>query len=125
MRIASLSGIEHFLFDLAIEGVVDFLLRDLPLRLAGVLRERVNRVDDALDGGVAGLERLHDFFFGDFLRAGFDHHEAVLAAGDDQIERALLPLLVGRIDDELAVDLADAHAGDRLLERDARERERG
>ena len=38
--------------------------------------------------------------------------------------RLLRALLVGRVDDVLPVDLPDAHAGDRLLERDARERER-
>ncbi len=68
---------------------------------------------------------LHHFLFADFLGAGLDHHDRVLAARDHEVERALLALLVGRVDDVLPVDLADAHAGDRLLERDARERERG
>ena len=74
---------------------------------------------------MAGFERLHHLFFRHFLGARFDHHEAVLAARDDEVEPALLPLLVGRVDDVLAVNLSDAHAGDRLLERDARQRERG
>ena len=37
----------HLLFDLAVEGVVDFLLRDFALRLAGFLGQRVDGVDDA------------------------------------------------------------------------------
>ena len=86
--------------------------------------ERVDAGDDLLDRGVRVLERLHHLLFGDFLRARFDHHDGVLAAGDDQVEAAALALLEGRIDDELAVDQADADAGDRAGERDARERER-
>ena len=34
------------------------------------------------------LERLDDLLLGDFLRARFDHHDRVFAAGDDQIEAA-------------------------------------
>ena len=78
-----------------------------------------------LIAACARLERLDDLLLGHFLRARFDHHEAVLAAGDDEVELALLALLEGRVDDVLAVDEADAHAGDRLLERNLRERERG
>ena len=70
-----------------------------------------------LMAACACVERLDDFLFGHFLRAGLDHHDAVVAARDDQIEAALPPLRVGRVDDELPVDQADAHAGDRLLER--------
>ena len=72
---------QHFLFDLAIERVVDFL-RSAPARfgLPASFASASIVIDDALDGGVAGLERLHDFLFGDFLRARFDHHEAILAA---------------------------------------------
>ena len=116
---------EHFLFDLAVERVVDLLFRRLSLRLAGFLREVVDRRDDALDGGVAGFERLHDVFFAHFLGAGFHHHQAIIAARNHEIEAALPALLVGRIDDELAVDLSDADTGNRLLERNARDGQRG
>ena len=67
----------------------------------------------SLDRRVRVLERLDDLLLGDFLGARFDHHDRVLGAGDDQVERAALALLEGRIDDELAVDQADADAGDR------------
>ena len=63
------------------------------------------------------FERFDDLFLGHFLRARLDHDEAIFAAGDDEIELALLALLEGRIDDELAVDETDADARDRLLER--------
>ena len=73
---------------------------------------------------MRALERLDDLFFGDFLRARFDHHDRVVAARHDQIEPAAAALLEGRVDQELAIDQADPHAGDGARERNARERER-
>ena len=113
------------LFDLAVEVVADFLLRDRHLLLARLFGEIVDAGDDLLDRRVRRLERLDDLLLGHFLRAGLDHHQAVLAAGDDQIELALFALLERRVDEVLAVDQADADAGDRLLERNLGERERG
>ena len=111
---------EHLLFDLAVEVVADFLLGDLQLRLAGVVGERRRSpATICLIAACAAFERLDDLLLGDFLRARLDHHQAVLAAGDDEIELALLALLEGRVDDVLAVDEADADAGDRLLERES------
>ena len=86
--------------------------------------QAVDERADVLDGGVGHFERLDDLFFRDLLRARFDHHDAVLAAGDGQVEAAQLALGEGRIDDVLAVDQADAHAGDGLLERHLRQRQR-
>ena len=112
------------LLDLAVELLADLLDLDLGLLLAGLRGERVDAGDDFLDRRVRLLERLDDVFLGDFLGARFDHHDRVLAAGDDQIEPAVLALREGRVDDELAVDQADADAGDRAGERDPRERQR-
>ena len=93
MRIASVSGPKHLLLDLAVELVADLLLLDVTaFFLPAALREVVDRRHDLLDRGVRRLERLDDLFFGDFLGAGLDHHEAVLAAGDDEVELALLAL---------------------------------
>ena len=74
---------------------------------------------------MAGLESLNGLFFGHFVGAGLDHHDAVLAAGDDQIETAVscAAQSVGLIT-ILAVDQADADAGDGLLERHLRQRQR-
>ena len=78
---------EDLLFDLAVEVVVDFFLLDG--RAFSCRRARRSSIaDDLLDGGVGRIESRHGFL-GHFLRAGFDHHDAVLAAGDDEIERAL------------------------------------
>ena len=77
-----------------------------------------------LIAAVRGFERADDLGFRHLLGAGFHHHDAVLRAGDDQVEQALLALGVGRVDDELVVDQADAHAGDGLLERNLRDGQR-
>ena len=72
---------------------------------------------------MRGLERLDDVFLGNFLRACLDHHDPVAGAGHHQIEPAVAPLLERRVDHELAVDEADADAGDGLRERDRRKRQ--
>ena len=46
---------------------------------------------------------------GQEVRAGLDHHDRVARAGDDQVELGLVELAVGRVDDELAADPADAN----------------
>ena len=73
----------HLFFHFPVERGVVFLFRDRALRLAGFLRERVDRLDNALDGGVTGLQRLNHFLFRQFFRARFDHHEALAGARDD------------------------------------------
>ena len=88
------------------------------LLLAGLLRQRVDAGDDLLDRRVRVLERLDHLLLGHFLRARLDHHDRVLAAGDDQVEPAAAALLEGRVDHELAVDQADADAGDAARERE-------
>src|SRR5688500_3177760 len=99
------------LLDLAVEVVPDLLLLDAQLLLAGGALQLLDAGDELLDGGMRGLERADDLRFADFLGARLDHHDAVAAAGDDEIERALLAFSVGRIDHVLAVDHADAHTG--------------
>ena len=112
------------LFDLAVEVVADFLRGDGHLLLARLFGELVDAGDNLLDRGVRGFERLDDLLLGHFLRARLHHHQPVLAAGDDEIQLALFALLERRVDEVLAVDEADADAGDRLLEGNLGERER-
>ena len=66
----------------------------------------------------------HDVL-GKLLGFRLDHQHAFLGAGDDEVERALLELDLGRIHDVLAVDVADARAADRTHEGHAGNRERG
>ena len=46
-----------------------------------------------------------------------EHHDEDLDYADDEIEKALLALLERRVDHVLAVEQPDAHARNRLLER--------
>ncbi len=68
----------------------------------------------------ASIKASTMMLFGDFLGRGFDHHDGFFGAGDDQIQLRFATLIVGRIDDVFAVDQPDAHAGDRVLERNVR-----
>ena len=57
--------------------------------------------------------------------AGLDHHDRVLGAGDDDLERGLGALLVGRVDDAAGPPIeADADRADRRVERAAGEHQR-
>ena len=58
------------------------------------------------------------------LASRFDHQHAFAGAGDDQVELRARQLAQGRVQDVFAVDVADARAGDRAHERDARDRQR-
>ena len=102
------------------------LRRVEPLRLAGELAELLLRGADALDLLVGDLERLEQRVLGNLVGAGLDHRQAFLRADDDQIEVvAALHRGERRVDDELPVDLGDAHGADRAEERHRREHERG
>ena len=114
------------LFDFLYEAPARYflLLGRGPLRLAGLRRELVDAGDDLLDRRMRAFERFHHLRLGHFLRTRLDHHDAVLAAGDDEVERAAPALFEGRIDHEVAVDMADAHTRDRPRLRNAGQRER-
>ena len=88
---------EHLLLDLAVELVADLLLRDRELLLAGVFARRSSIVATiCLMAACAASSASTTCCLGHLLGAGLDHHEAVLAAGDDEIELALLALLERR-----------------------------
>ncbi len=114
-----------FFFHFAVEVVADLLLGDRQLLLSRVGRKRVDRGNDLLDRFVRRVERLDNLIFRHFLRPGLHHHEPVFAAGDNQVELAVFALLEGGVDQVLTVDEPHANAGNRFLERDLRERERG
>ena len=80
----------HLLFDLAVEGGVVLLLRDVALRLAGVLGQRVDGLDDALDGGVAGLEPCTTSSSVTSLAPASTITMAVFAARHHEVERLFL-----------------------------------
>ena len=89
----------------------------LPTSLAKPLERRA----DLADLGVGELERLEDRVLGDLVAAGLDHRQPFARADDDEVERRLLELLEGRIEDELVLDAADANGADRAQERQRRD----
>jgi hypothetical protein len=93
--------------------------RPLPSRLAAFFDHRVDGVDDGLHLGVAEHDRAQHDFFGQLLRFRLDHQHGVLGAGDDQVHLRGLELGGGRVQDVLAVGVADARGADRAAERDA------
>src|SRR6202035_1753392 len=82
--------------------------------------ELLDAGDDFLDLGVAKFEGFDNFLFGNFERAGLDHHDPVGSASDDDIELAGFLLGNGRIGDELAVKKAHANGSDGIIERQVR-----
>ncbi len=83
-----------------------------------------DRVDDGLEATMASHHRFEHGGFRKLLGFQLDHQNGFAGAGDDEVERRILQLVDGRIDLQLAVDIADARAADRPHERDARERQR-
>ena len=61
---------------------------------------------------------------GDAVGAGLDHQDRLVGAGDDQVEVELVVVLLGGVDDEVAVELADPHRADVGGDRDRRDRQR-
>jgi hypothetical protein len=64
-------------------------------------------------GLVRQLERLEHQVFGQFVSASFHHQDVVIRACGHQAEAAVLHLLSGGVDDELAIDKADRGTGNR------------
>ena len=130
LELGVLLGVERVLetvTDLGLEGRgVGFVVlerSDFALGLAGERDEVLNAGDDLLDLFVGELDGADDDFFGDFLGAGLDHHDAVLGADDHDVELADEALGVGGIDDVLVVNVSNAHSTYRSVEGDVRERQ--
>ena len=72
---------------------------------------------------MAGHDRFEDEVLGQLVRSCLDHEHRVARARDRQVEQRLVVQLAhGRVDDQLAVQVADLDRGDGTLERDARDR---
>ena len=93
--------------------------------LGGMLGQFDDRLDHRLEAGVAEGDGAEHDFLGELLRLGLHHQHAFGGAGDHQVELAALHLVGGRVQDVLAVLIADAGGGDRAEERDAGQRQRG
>ena len=79
-----------------------------------------------LDRVVGDVERVEDLRLGDLVGARLDHQDRLLGTGDDEVEVGVLEqVLLVRVDDEVAVDLADADRADRGRERHLGDHQRG
>ena len=96
------------------QALVDRRGLDRDLLLAGLRGQLLHRADELLDLGVGDVERVEHLGLGDAVGAALDHQDRVLGAGDDQVHLEVLVLLLGRVDDEVAVELADADRADVL-----------
>ena len=95
----------------------------LPGFLGAFLGERDDHLDHRLETFLAEHHGAEHDLFGQLLGFRLDHHDSVVGAGHHQIEIAFGELLEGRVQDILAVLVADAGAADRTEKRNARNRE--
>ena len=110
--------------DLVDHGLVLGRRLPVPQRLAGLLDQLV----DHADRGLLLLVAEHDGAQHHFLRqlVGFrlDHQHGGSVPATTRLSAEVVELGLGRVEDELAVDVADARGGDRAVERDAGQRQR-
>ena len=95
-----------------------------PLGLTGLGGELDLELAQLLDLAVGELERRDQILLGDLLRARLDHGDRLGRAAHDQVERRVLQVGQRRVDDQPAVDAADAHGAHRAQERHRREHQR-
>ncbi|CUS44386.1 hypothetical protein MGWOODY_Smn1356 [hydrothermal vent metagenome] len=101
------------------------LLGHFPGLLGCLLGEIDDRADCLAACLVGKLHRAEHHVFRQLLGFGFDHHHRAVRGGDDQVEIAFLALLERRVQDVLAIDIADAGRADRAHERHAGDGEGG
>ncbi len=111
-------------------GLVDLDDLELFLGLAHLLGELALQRAELLDLRVGDVERVEDLRLGDLVGARLDHQDRLLGAGHDQVEVGGRlgvgeQVGLGRVDDEVAVDLADAHRAHRGGQRDVGDHQRG
>ena len=88
------------------------------LGLAGLLGQLALRGAQLADLRVRDVQRVEDLGLGHLVGARLDHQDGLLGARHDEVEVGLEQLLLGRVDDEVALELADPHRADRRRERD-------
>ena len=113
------------LVDLVDQALGRLLDLDLLLGLAGLLLQLDLRGAQLLDRRVRDVQRVEDLGLGHLVGAALDHQDGLVRTGDDEIHVRRQQLLVRRVDDEVAVDLADADGADGRRVRDIGDHERG
>ena len=97
---------------------------ELALRLAHRRAQLLLQVDQRLGLLVREHQRVDDDLLADLAAAALDHDDGVTVAGDDQVDVRRRALREGRVDDELALDAADADARERARPGDVGEVQR-
>ncbi len=118
LQFLEIAGLQRF--DQAIR------LGDLVFRLDGadLFGQLHLKIADPADVVVGRRDRRDHEFFGHFAGEALDHQHGIGRAGDDQIEIAVLQGVVRGEGDELAVDVAQPHRGDRPVKGERRENQR-
>ena len=93
--------------------------------LGGALGKLDDQVDDRLEALVAEHDGAEHIVLGELARLRFDHEHRIVGTGDDEIELRFDHLVDLRIENEGAVNEADAGAADGAHEGGAGERQRG
>ena len=106
-------------------AVVHRKRRIFALRLGRFGRQVTLHGDELADRFLREIEGGFEVGLGQFVAGAFDHDDFVLFADVNEVEVALFALGVGRVDDEFAVDAADADGADRAVKRDVRDGQRG
>ena len=112
------------LLDLAVQVLVDDRRGDHELLARRLGRQLALRAAELLDRVVRDVERVEHLGLGDLAGARLDHQDGLVGARDHEVEVGRELLLLGRVDDEVALDLADPHGADRRRERDVRDHQR-
>ena len=110
-----------------LEGAIDLAVVDgseLPGLLGAALRQIDDEIDHRLELLLAEHHGRQHGLLGQLLGFQLDHHHRVARARDDEIEGALLELIERRVEDELAVLVADPRGADRAEEGNAAHRQR-
>jgi len=110
--------------DLVDQRAVDLRLLVLDLLFAGLLLQLLHRRAELLDLAMGDIERVEDLGLGDAVGAGLDHQDRLVGTGDDEVQFELLLAVLGRVDDEVTLELADADGADMGGNRDRRDRQR-
>ena len=80
--------------------------------------------DDLAQLLVAAEDGLQDPRLGQLVGCRLDHHNRLVRADDDQVEIRNVTLAIGRVEDQLALDEADANSTHRVMEGDVGQRQR-
>ena len=107
----------HGFFAISVDSFDDicrrFFFDEFLFRYGNLVEEAELEFDDFLDFFMGEHDGVQDLFFRDFVSAAFNHEDGVFCTGNDDIHVALFTLGDGRVDDELAIDAADADTGNR------------